>query len=182
LLYVSSVDAYKHQLNVLFAVFKLREKGYHLAIDFVGSGHKKYQQKLSDALKSLDPYQKWAKYKNAVPYTQMHLEYQKADMAIFASSCETFGIVLLEKMIAGLPVACSKQSSMSETLRDAAIYFDCSSVESIALAIEDLILDPKLREEKSIVGLKIAREYTWKKSATKTFCFLEEIARESQKK
>lgn len=182
LLYVSSVDAYKHQLNVLLAVFKLREGGYHLALDFVGSGHKKYQQKLLEALRSLDPNQKWANYKNAVPYAQMHLEYQKADIAIFASSCETFGIVLLEKMIAGLPVACSKQSSMSETMRDAAIYFDCRNVESIALAIEGLLLDPKLRAEKSIAGIKIAREYTWEKSATKTFNFLELIAREYQKK
>jgi glycosyltransferase involved in cell wall biosynthesis len=182
LLYVSSVDAYKHQLNVLLAVFKLRQKGYHLSIDFVGSGHKKYQNKLIESMKSMDPHQHWSCYKNAIPYSEMYLEYQNADMAVFASSCETFGIVLLEKMIAGLPIVCSKQSSMSETLQEAAIYFDCREINSIVLAIERLILDPQLREEMSKDGFKIASEYTWEKSALKTFRFLEDIANEGPKK
>ena len=50
-------------------------------------------------------------------------------------------------MSIGLPIACSNQSSLPEILHDGGVYFDPRSPASIAKAIEDLIVDPLMREQ-----------------------------------
>jgi len=71
----------------------------------------------------------------------------QADLFVFASSCETFGISLLEAMAVGLPIACSNKSSLPETLQDGGEYFDPEDDQSIASAVKRLILDPVSRKK-----------------------------------
>lgn len=176
LIYVSNVDAYKHQLLVLKAVHLLRQKGYPLHIAFIGPGVASYVQALNDAVARVDPQTRWAQYLGQVPYEQLQKYYADAHLGIFASSCETFGIILLEKMATGLPIVCSERSSMREILEDGGLYCDPESPESIAVAVEKYLQSSDLQNKMSVQGYTFAKRYSWGHCAKETFRFLAQIA------
>ena len=176
LIYVSNVDAYKHQLPVLRAVQQLRQKGHPLSISFVGPGLPDSIDKLNQAITQLDPGRQWARYLGLVHYEQLQAHYAMADLGVFASSCETFGIILLEKMATGMPIACSNLSSMSEILQDGGVYFHPEKEDEIAKAIEQYLLSTTLQLNKRSISYALAQEYSWEKCAHQTFGFLRDIA------
>ena len=182
LIYVSNVDAYKHQLQVLKAVQLLRQKGYPIHIHFIGPGIPAYIQALQAAIAVLDTQGQWAKYLGQVPYDQLQSYYAKARLGIFASSCETFGIILLEKMAMGLPIVCSNLSSMSEILQDGGIYCDPQNVDSIAAAIERYLLSSQLQEQKSTQSYLLAQTYSWQRCAKETFTFIAQVTQDAKVK
>ena len=91
------------------------------------------------------------KHKDLIRY------YNEADIFIFASSCETFGMILLEAMASGLPIACSKISSMPEILKQNGEYFNPKDPESISKAIMKIIsnINKFNYSKKRQIGLKI---------------------------
>jgi glycosyltransferase involved in cell wall biosynthesis len=118
----------------------------------------------------------WLQYLGPIPYQTLEQEYQSADLGIFASSCETFGMIVLEKMSVGLPLACSQLSSMQEILRDGGVYFDPRSPDSITKAIEEYVLSPSLREQKRDIAHGLAKTYSWQTCAEQTIQFLHQVA------
>jgi glycosyltransferase involved in cell wall biosynthesis len=176
LLYVSTVDVYKNQLELIEAVQLLRHKGYPLALTLIGPNEPQALTALQSKQKQVDPESQWLEYLGALPYKSLNLEYQKADLGVFASRCETFGMTVLEKMSVGLPIACSRESSMHEILSDAGIYFDPTSPSSIAEAIEQYLLSPNLRDQNQQQAHVLAQQYTWEHCALETVAFLHEIA------
>ena len=98
--------------------------------------------------------------------------YSNADIFIFASSCETFGMIILEAMAAGLPIACSDRSSMKEISGNNCEYFDPKDPNSICFAIENLILDRKKSERLGRSAQKLAYKYSWEDCSNNTFKFL----------
>jgi glycosyltransferase involved in cell wall biosynthesis len=117
----------------------------------------------------------WLQYLGPIPYQNLEQEYQRADLGIFASSCETFGMIVLEKMSVGLPLVCSQLSSMHEILRDGGMYFDPHSPDSIAKVIEEYLLSPSLREQKRGIAHGLAKTYSWQTCAEQTIKFLHQV-------
>jgi glycosyltransferase involved in cell wall biosynthesis len=176
LLYVSTIDVYKNQLELIEAVRLLRQKGYPLALTLIGPNELQSLAALQSKHKQVDPESQWLEYLGALPYKSLNLEYQKADLGVFSSRCETFGMTVLEKMSVGLPIACSQESSMHEILGDAGIYFDPTSPSSIAETIEQYLLSPNLRDQNQQQAHVLAQQYTWSRCAGQTIQFLREIA------
>jgi glycosyltransferase involved in cell wall biosynthesis len=177
LIYVSNVDAYKHQLSVLKAIHFLRQKGYPLHISFIGPGVASYIQSLNDSIAEVDSQGKWVSYLGQIPYEKLKRYYATANLGIFASSCETFGIILLEKMATGLPIVCSERSSMHEILGDGGLYCDPESPESIAGAIEQYLKSCELQISKGAKVYSLAKNYSWEKCAYETFSFIASLAK-----
>ena len=175
LLYISTIDAYKNQLELIEAVQLLRSKGYPLSLNLIGPNEPSALKALQAAQQKLDPQAVWLEYLGALPYKSLNLEYQKADLGVFASRCETFGMTVLEKMSVGLPIACSSESSMHEVLGDAGLYFDPTNPQSIANAIEQYLLSPQLRNEYQQQAHVLAQQYTWARCAQQTVAFLHDV-------
>lgn len=166
LIYVSTVDVYKHQWRIALAVDELRKEGIDVSIDFIGAAYPK-------ALKKLSPFlSKNIRYQGAINYNQLHEWYSKADAFIFGSTCETFGMVLLEAMAGGLPVLCSKYSSMPETLGNHAFYFDPLDTSDIKRIIMQSYKDREALAELATRGQVYAHQFTWQRTAQQTFAFL----------
>lgn len=70
----------------------------------------------------------------------MRLAYSGADLTILPSFEEGFGLPVLESMTCGTPVVCSKAASLPEVGGEAAEYFDPVEAESMAAAIESVLL------------------------------------------
>ena len=176
LLYVSMIDVYKNQAQVVLAVDALRTKGYPLALTLVGPSEPRALKQLQAVINQVDPHGAWLHYLGPIAYEQLNTHYQQADLGIFASSCETFGMIVLEKMAAGLPLACSNQSSMKEILGEGGLYFNPNNIGSITNAIEQYLLSPQLREEKLRRALAEVGNYSWGQSAFQTIAFLRKVA------
>ncbi|HSR37741.1 MAG TPA: glycosyltransferase family 1 protein [Phnomibacter sp.] len=176
LVYVSIIDVYKHQWVVAEAVYQLVSEGFNIQLDLIGPAYPKALNRLNRVM------QKYASVKNAVhyrgpmPYQTVNAAYAEGDAFVFASSCETFGMVLTEAMAAGLPVMCSSMSSMPETAGDAALYFDPLSVTDTKAAIVKLYEQPMLREALSKKSLAKARSMSWDHCARQTFSFLAQVS------
>jgi glycosyltransferase involved in cell wall biosynthesis len=162
-LYVSTVDQYKHQWCVVEAIASLRKQRFPIALDLIGSAYYPALQRLRNIIKHLDPDAMWAQYHGAVPFEDLHRYYVKADLGIFASSCENMPNILLEMMASGLPIACSSRGPMPEMLESAGVYFDPEQPIEISRAIKDLIekdeevKESLLTEKKASAKQKAAR-------------------------
>ena len=176
ILYVSSVDQYKHQWHVVKAVSQLRESGLPVVLDLVGPSHSRPLMKLQKMMDEVDPNGEYIHYLGPLTYEAVQAIYASSDLNVFASSCEAFGQILIESMSAGLPIACSNRSAMPELLGNAGIYFDPENAEDIAKAMRKLIDSPELRSQKAKMAFERAQEYTWHRCAFETFRILTKAA------
>ena len=175
IIYVSSVDFYKHQWNVVEAVSRLRKIGYPVTLDLYGSGNKRALKVLKKTISQIDKSNKFIRYNNEVDYSEIEQIYFSADLSIFASSCETFGQIVTESMASGLPIACSNMSSMSELLGKNAVYFNPLNIDDIENSIKKLIDSEKQRTSIAKKAYQHVRNYSWDETAFKTFNFFKEV-------
>jgi glycosyltransferase involved in cell wall biosynthesis len=176
LLYVSIVDVYKHQWHVVEAVCALHAQGYPVFLELVGPAYEPALRRLQETLRRCDPEGRVVRYLGPVPYAQLDACYERAEIGIFASSCENLPNILLETMAAGLPIACSNRGPMPEVLGDAGRYFDPEDPRSIAVAILELVRSAELRARLASAASERARGYSWHECAQRTFAFLARVA------
>jgi glycosyltransferase involved in cell wall biosynthesis len=176
ILYVSIVNEYKHQWNVALAVFGLLDLGYKVELEFVGTANAIAFQKLKSVLSSRPEYAEQVSYKKYVPYEQLQNVYQSADIFVFASSCESFSLILLEAMASGLPIACSNVDTLKDTLGEAGVYFDPYNVNDIKRAILHLLQNETLRNNNAKLAFEKSKMYSWSECADRTFQSLQEVA------
>lgn len=112
-----------------------------------------------------------------VPDDELPLWYNAADLFVFPSLYEGFGLPVLEAMACGAPVVTSNISSLPEVAGDAAIYVEPESVESIAKGIEAALGNSETRERMSRIGVRRAREFTWRRTAELTAAAYREVLR-----
>ena len=94
--------------------------------------------------------------------------YALADVFVFPSLYEGFGLPVLEAMRRGVPVACSDRSSLPEVAGDAALLFDPGDARAITAAIERVLADPAEAERLRTAGRAQARRFTWAATARAT--------------
>jgi glycosyltransferase involved in cell wall biosynthesis len=174
--YVSTIDEFKHQWFVVEAIGRLHREGMPIRLDLYGSARASTLPRLKAALKRVDAQGEFIRYWGAVDYKEIHKCYAAADVCVFASSCENMPNILIESMAAGLPIACSNRGPMPEVLRDAGIYFNPEKSASIAQAIRYLATTPRLRAEKASAASAIAANFSWSRCARETFEFLSTVA------
>ena len=85
-LYVSIIDQYKHQWNVVEAIAILRKKGFPISLDLVGPAYPPALMRLNAIIDKLDPRRYWVRYHGNILYDELHNKYMQADLGLFASS------------------------------------------------------------------------------------------------
>jgi len=93
--------------------------------------------------------------------------YNLADVFVYPSLYEGFGIPPIEAMQCGCPVITSNISSLPEVVLNAALQVEPHNIEKLAYEIESLLKDKKLRQKMIARGFKQAAKFSWKKSAKK---------------
>ncbi len=101
-----------------------------------------------------------------VPLEETVHFYRAADLFVYPSLNETFGLPILEAMACGCPVVTSDVSAMPETAGGAAVLADPREPAAIARAIVEAVGPGRdhLRE----LGLKRASQFTWAATAAST--------------
>ena len=90
-----------------------------------------------------------------------------AEVFVFPSLYEGFGLPPLEAMALSVPVACSNTSSLPEVCGDAAVYFDPRNVQDMAEKMNQLLNNPQVRQEMIERGQKNLRSFSWRKMTEK---------------
>jgi glycosyltransferase involved in cell wall biosynthesis len=103
-----------------------------------------------------------------VPTADLPDLYCGANLFIFPSLYEGFGLPVLEAMSCGVPVACSNLSSLPEVAGDAAVLFNPYDEDAIAKAMKGLLTDTRARDHYIRRGLERSKEFTWSNTARRT--------------
>ncbi len=121
---------------------------------------------------------------NQVSDEELDSLYRRADLFVFPSLYEGFGLPPLEALARGVPVISSDSGSLPEILGKNVLYFKAESVNSIFEALKKGL--EKASHEKGKMSLSgkyflQKKKYSWRKMAKKTIALYEEVLKEKEK-
>lgn len=93
---------------------------------------------------------------------------QAAELLVFPSLYEGFGIPVLEAFAAGTPVVASTGNCLEEVGQDGAVYADPLSAQDIADKIQLVLEDENQRAKMIARGKEIVKQYSWARAAKET--------------
>jgi glycosyltransferase involved in cell wall biosynthesis len=102
--------------------------------------------------------------------------YNAADIFIYLSTYEGFGMPPLEAMACGTPVITTTVSSLPEVAGDAALLVNPADGRDVCNALDRLMESSELREEYRTRGLRRAEQFSWERTALRTMEVLREAA------
>src|SRR3989338_2228688 len=107
---------------------------------------------------------------------ELPLIYNAADVFVFPSLYEGFGLPPLEAMACGVPVVTSNVSSLPEVVGPAGVTIDPKNSAAIALAIAQILSDANFKERLIKRGLAQAQRFSWENCARSTLKVYEKAA------
>jgi len=103
------------------------------------------------------------------------LLYSNADLFVFPSLYEGFGMPVLEAMACGTPVITSRTTSLPEVAGDAAVLVNPEDVDELAEAMMRVLDDEILQSQLRSRGLERAKQFTWQRAARQTLAVYREV-------
>lgn len=94
--------------------------------------------------------------------------YAGAEMFVFPSLYEGFGIPIVEAMACGTPVCSSDAPAITEVAGGAALIFDSQNPQNMAAKMLEILGKSELKNELIKKGLKQAEKFSWRRSAEET--------------
>jgi glycosyltransferase involved in cell wall biosynthesis len=100
-----------------------------------------------------------------------------ADVLVHPSLYEGFGLVVLEAMVRGTPVAAARATALPETAGDAAAYFDPLDVRDMVGVLGGLLVDAGAtsRAELAARGREHVARFSWERAAAETVAVYREL-------
>jgi len=103
-----------------------------------------------------------------IPVSELPLWYNAAELFVYPSLYEGFGLPPLEAMACGTPVVTANTSSLPEVVGEAGLTVDPLDVEGLAEAMRRALSDEALRQEMREQGLQRAKGFSWTKTVQET--------------
>ncbi len=167
LLYLGAIDSRKGIFDILKAFELIKQKNSEIKLVLAGG--------MNAAEESLI-YQKIGLYNACedilftgfVDDKTKRVLLSSAEVFLFPSEYEGFGIPILEAMACGTPVITTNVSSLPEVGGNAAMYVTPKKPEQLAAAIERMLYSENLRQEYVAKGFENIKNFSWDKTAELT--------------
>jgi glycosyltransferase involved in cell wall biosynthesis len=131
--------------------------------------------KLTEELELCD----YVKFLNFVPTADLPYFYNGAEIFVYPSLYEGFGLPPIEAMACGVPVITSNASSLSEVVGDAALTVNPYDTLQLAETILSVLAREDLASSLKEKGLRHSSKYTWKANALRMLEIYRMVAAES---
>ncbi|MCH8164028.1 MAG: glycosyltransferase family 4 protein [Planctomycetes bacterium] len=180
LLYVGNVKPQKNipRLIEAFAVIKGRLRNHpvyrDLRLVIIGDDLSAHSDLRRTVLRTR--VQNDVRFLGFVPVETLRVFYQSAEVFVFPSLYEGFGLPPLEAMAQGTPVVTSNVSSLPEVVGDAAVLVHPENVFDIAHGIEQVLLQEGLRQELRSRGKRQLERFSWERSVERVLQIYAEAA------
>ena len=103
-----------------------------------------------------------------VPAEELPWWYRAAEMFVYPSRFEGFGLPVLEAMACGVPTITSDASSLPEVAGDAALLVNPDDTEDLVNAMARLLIDADLRVALREAGPRQAAHFPWSRTTSET--------------
>ncbi len=174
ILNVGSLEPGKNRATLLRAYGKLRERGLEHKLVIVGQRAWKYRNDfhLAEQLGLKGE----VMFSGYVPPEDMAAVYNAADLFVFPSLYEGFGLPVLEAMACGVPVVASNVSAIPEVAGEAALLVEPLDVEQLCDSMERILRDKRLQATLRRRGLERTKGFSWERAARETVAVYQEAA------
>jgi glycosyltransferase involved in cell wall biosynthesis len=149
ILFVGRRDFYKNFDRFFEAITPILHKDSDLHLICAGGGGFIKEEKKAISLAKLE---RQVEYHPIVDDSTLGQLYGKAQVFVFPSLMEGFGLPVLEAMSCGCPVALTTGTSFDEIAEDAAVYFEPDQIDSIKDAIEHVVYNDTLQNSMRLRG------------------------------
>lgn len=166
LLYVGTLEPRKNVPAIIRAYKILKERGTDRKLVIGGAKGWKYDE-IFQMVSALG-LGKDVIFTGRIDDSDLPALYGAADIFVYPSFYEGFGLPPLEAMACGCPVVTSNTSSLPEVIGDAGIMVEPGDISGLAERIGAAIADENLRKEMSRKGIERAKLFSWEKMAKET--------------
>lgn len=170
ILYVGNAYPHKNLERLVSAFLELKKEVSDLQLVLVGK-RDYFSKRLEDEVKKYSnfniQYPKDIIFYDYASDEELVTLYKHAELYVFPSLMEGFGLPPLEALSFDLPVACSDIPVLHEVLGDSVFYFDPRDINNMKEAIKKS-LDNNEKQMKTEEGRRILNRYSWKKNAEET--------------
>lgn len=166
ILYVGTLEPRKNISTLIKAFYKIKNKNSIHKLVIAGKKGWKYKNvfNIIDELHL----QNEIIFVDYVPYEDLPGLYNAADLFVYPSLYEGFGLPPLEAMACGTPVITSNVSSLPEVVGNAAIMFDPHDVEELANSMCAILNNEISKKDLIKNGLEQVKKFSWKRCAEET--------------
>ena len=164
ILFVGARGGYKNFERFIKSISLMLNKDKNLCVICAGGG--KFTFKELEIFSSLNITNQITQY--TLGDNALASLYQNAQLFVYPSLYEGFGIPILESFACQCPLLCSNTSSLPEVAGDGACYFDPYSEESMRNSITTVLGDECLQDELRQKGAVRLKQFSWKKTAIET--------------
>jgi glycosyltransferase involved in cell wall biosynthesis len=172
---VGTLEPRKNLMRVLRA-FELVAAGGCPHRLVIAGGRGWMMHEFDDAIRA-SPQRARVELRGAVTDAELVALYRGAELLVYPSLQEGFGLPVAEALRLGVPVITSAETPMADLFHDATLVVSPVEIEEIAQAMRRCVLDPSLRARLVAAGSAATRELTWAHAALRTAAIYEEIAR-----
>jgi glycosyltransferase involved in cell wall biosynthesis len=173
ILTVGVLEPRKNQMILLDVLRELRNEGLDLELIIIGRPGWRWTNPLTmEKYRVIRP---WVRILADIPDRDLIEFYNRAELFIYPSFYEGFGLPILEAMACGAPVISSNASSMSEVAGAAALFADPSEAQAFASQALRLLRDGALRQVMVDAGVEHARKFSWRSNAEATLALYREV-------
>ena len=158
LLNVGTIEPRKNALNIVKA---LHQHKIETPLYIIGR-NTPYAEEIK-AYITLHQLEKQVHILHQVSNEELPVFYQLAQVFIYPSTFEGFGIPIIEALYSGTPVITSKGSCFSESGGEHSLYVEVGHIEALAHAISSLINDENKRQTMSQKGLEYVQKFNTNK-------------------
>jgi glycosyltransferase involved in cell wall biosynthesis len=178
ILYAGTEDFRKNVGTLVKAFHKLKKKLPNVKMVKIGRPRSKAGRKKLLSLISELNLKDDVVFIEYVPEEDLPLYYNSADLFVFPSLYEGFGLPPLEAMACGTPIVSSNASSLPEVVGEAGIMVDPLNVDAFTNAMYKILTNDGLRGDLIKKGLERAELFSWEKTADGVFNVYREVSGE----
>lgn len=167
-LHVGSENERKNIVRLVRAFALLRKRHKDVVLLRVGRPQNPVQHQIVLREIKKQRLERYVKYIDQVTDKDLVPIYNLAEISVFPSIYEGFGMPLIEAFACGCPTVTTTGPPMKENARDAALLADPFSVKDIAEKMGQLMSDKGLQKRLAKRGLRYSKNYSWENISEKT--------------